>query len=181
MIQQMQQMAQQQQQLNQQIQQMLNETQGQRLTQDMQERLRQMSGQQSSLRNQLKELSRNREFRNKALGNLDRIAEQMQETIEELQQRNVNRQTVRRQQQILTRLLDATRSMQERGQEKRRESQEGRDFDRASPEELTPAEQADKLRRDLLRALEGGYAPDYEELIKRYFELLQEQSVPGGS
>ena len=61
----------------------------------------------------------------------------------------------------------------------RHEGRQGREFNRASPDELTPTEQADKLRRDLLRALESGYAPDYEELIKRYFELLQQQSQEG--
>ncbi len=176
MIQQLQQMAGQQQQLNEQIQQLLNDLQGNRLSQDMEERLRQLAGQQEQIRNQLKEMSRNRQFQNEVLGDLNRIAEQMEETIRELQQQRVNRRTIERQQQILTRLLDATRSLQERGKEKRRESRSGEDVLRTSPEELTPEEKAEKLRRDLIRALESGYAPDYEELIKRYFELLQKQT-----
>ena len=176
MIRQMQQMAGQQQQLNRQIQQLLNDMQGNRLTQDMQDRLRQLAGQQEQIRNQLRQLSRDRNLRNNVLGDLNRIAEQMEETIRELQQKRFNRKTVQRQQQILTRLLDATRSLQERGREKKRESREGKEFTRPSPGELTPAEEAEKLRRDLLRALDSGYAPDYEELIKRYFELLQRKT-----
>ncbi|WP_456426832.1 DUF4175 family protein [Rhodocaloribacter sp.] len=176
MIQQMQQMAGQQQQLNRQIQQLLNDMQGNRLTQDMQDRLRQLAGQQEQIRNQLRQLSRDRNLRNNVLGDLNRIAEQMEETIRELQRKRFNRKTVQRQQQILTRLLDATRSLQERGREKKRESRQGEDFTRPSPGELTPAEEAEKLRRDLLRALDSGYAPDYEELIKRYFELLQRKT-----
>ena len=100
----------------------------------------------------------------------------MEETIQELQQSRVNRKTVERQQQILTRLLEASRSMQERGRENRREGRTGTDIRREGPAELTPAERADKLRHDLLRALDSGYAPDFQELIKRYFELLQEQA-----
>ncbi|WP_457651996.1 DUF4175 family protein [Rhodocaloribacter sp.] len=176
MIRQMQQMAGQQQQLNQQIQQLLNDMQGNRLTQDMQDRLRRLAGQQEQIRNQLRQLSRDRNLRNNVLGDLNRIAEQMEETIRELQQKRFNRKTVQRQQQILTRLLDATRSLQERGREKKRESRRGEEFTRPSPGELTPAEEAEKLRRDLLRALDSGYAPDYEELIKRYFELLQRKT-----
>lgn len=176
MIRQMQQMAGQQQQLNRQIQQLLNDMQGNRLTQDMQDRLRQLAGQQEQIRNQLRQLSRDRNLRNNVLGDLNRIAEQMEETIRELQRKRFNRKTVQRQQQILTRLLDATRSLQERGREKKRESRRGEDFTRPSPGELTPAEEAEKLRRDLLRALDSGYAPDYEELIKRYFELLQRKT-----
>ena len=175
MIEQLQQMAGDQQKLNKQIQQMLNEMQGQRRSIDMQERLRQMGAQQDALRRQLKEMSRNRELSNKVMGDLNKIAEQMEETIRELQRGRVNRRTVQRQQQILTRLLDASRSMQQRGKEKKREARQGNDIDRPSPSELTPTEQADQLRRALRRALESGYAPDYQELIKRYFELLQQQ------
>ncbi len=175
MIQQLQQMAGQQQQLNQQLQQLLNDMQGDRLTSDMQQRLQQMAAQQDALRRQLREMSRNPEARGKLLGDLNKIAEQMEETIQELQRNRVNRQTVQRQQQILTRLLDAQRSIRERGRENRREGQRPEQdlFDRDSPPGQTPAEQADQLRRALIRALESGYAPDYEELIKRYFELLQ--------
>ncbi len=177
MIEQLQNAAGQQQKLNQQIQNMLNETQGNRLSQDMQERLRQLSAQQEQIRSQIKSMSRNRELRGKIMGDLNRIAEQMQEAVRELQQGRPGRQTLERQQQILTRLLDATKSMQERGREKRREGQIGEDFYRESPEGLTPSEEADKLRRALIEALESGYSPDYEELIKRYFELLQERSL----
>lgn len=176
MLQQLQNMAGQQQQLNQQIQQMLNETQGQRLSQDLQQRMRQMAAQQDALRRQLKDMSRNRDFANKALGDLNKIAQEMEESIQEMQGQQVNRRTVQRQQRILTRLLNAAKSMNERGQEKRREGSEAEEFTPRNPGELPPAEQADQLRRALLRALESGYAPDYEELIKRYFELLQDQS-----
>ena len=177
MMQQMKDMAGQQQQLNEQIQQMLNDMQGNRLSNDAQGRLRQMAEQQEAIRRQLRSIARNPEARGKMLGDLNKIAEQMQETIEELQRGQADRRTIERQQQILTRLLDAQRSLQERGREKRRESETGRDFDRESPDALTPTEQADKLRRDLIRALESGYAPDYQELIKRYFDLLQQQEM----
>lgn len=173
MMQQMQQMAGDQQQLNNQIQQMLNDMAGQRLTQDMQERMRSMAGRQDEMRRQLKEMSRNPELRGKALGDLDKIAQQMEETVRELERRRASRRTVERQQEILTRLLEATRSMQERGKEDRRESRTGEDAPRSSPAALPPNERLDALRRDLIRALEAGYSPDYEELIKRYFEELQ--------
>ncbi|MEM1125632.1 MAG: DUF4175 family protein [Bacteroidota bacterium] len=179
MQQQMQQMSQQQQMLNQQIQQMLNDMQGNRLTGDMEARLRQMAAQQEQIRRQIRELSRNREARGQMLGDLNRIAEQMEETIRELQQRQVNRQTLQRQQQILTRMLDAQKSLQQRGEERQREGREFRDlFNRDSPPDLPASEEAEQLRRALIRALESGYAPDYEELIKRYFELLQDTTSP---
>lgn len=179
-MQQLQNMAGQQQMMNQQIQQLLNDMQGNRLSQDVQQRLRQLGGQQEKIRQDLRQLSRERSLQNEALGDLEKVAEQMQETIEELQQQRLSRRTVQRQQQILTRLLEASRSMQERGRERRRESESADQISRDSPAELSPSERADQLRRDLIRALERGYAPDYEELIRRYFDLLGQQQTGGG-
>ena len=177
MIQQMQQMAGQQQQLNQQIQQFLNDVQGNRLSVDMQERLQQMSSQQQAIKQQLDQLRRNPEARGRLLGDLEKIGHQMEETIGELERRQVKPEMIERQQQILQRLLDAQRSIHQRGEEEKREGHEGRDIIREGPGELPPEEAADKLRRDLIKALESGYAPDYEDLIKRYFELLQNETL----
>jgi hypothetical protein len=180
MLQQLQNMAGQQEMLNQQMQQMLNDIRGNRLSSDAQERLRQLGEQQQRIREQLRDLNRNRELRNRALGDLERIAEQMQETIDELTLRQVTPRTIERQRQILTRLLEASRSLQERGRDRRRESRTGEDILRQGPPELTAPERADQLRRDLIRALESGYAPDFEELIRRYFELLQQDAAGSG-
>jgi len=176
MMEQLQQMGQQQQQLNQQIQQLLNDMQGQRLTQDMTERLRQLGAQQEQMRNEVRQMNRNRDARNKLLGDLNRVADQMMETIEELQQNRVSRRTIQRQQQILTRLLEASRSMEQKGKDDKREGKTVDENLRESPDSLTPNEQAERLRRDLIRALESGYSSDYEALIRRYFDLLQSQS-----
>jgi hypothetical protein len=175
MMQQMQQMSGNQAKLNQQIQQMLNSMQGSRLSQDMGKRLQQMAEGQEALRRQLEEMGTNAPAAaEQILGDLEKIAEQMEESIQELQDRNLDSQTIQRQQEILTRLLNAQRSMQERGKEHRREGRTGEDLNRASPSELTPDERAEQLRRELLDALESGYSSDYEELIRRYFEILQE-------
>lgn len=176
MMEQLQQMGQQQQQLNQQIQQLLNDMQGSRLTQDMMQRLRQMGAQQEQIRNELRQMNRNRDARNRLLGDLNRVADQMMETIEELQQNRVSRRTVQRQQQILTRLLEASRSMEQKGKDDKREGRSAEEIMRESPAALPMSEQLERLRRDLIRALESGYSSDYEGLIRRYFELLQSDS-----
>jgi len=176
MMEQLQQMGQQQQQINQQIQQLLNDMQGSRLTNDMTERLKQLGSQQEKMRNELRQMSRDKNARNKVLGDLNRIADQMMESIEELQQNRMSRRTVERQEQILTRLLEASRSMQERGKDNKREGKSAEEILRQSPADLPPSERLERLRKDLIRALETGYSSDYQALIRRYFELLQLES-----
>ena len=177
MMQQMQQMSGQQQKVNRQIQQFLNDMQGNRLSKSQKERLQQLAKQQQQIQQDLKELmNEGGTNADRMLGDLNKIAEQMEKTIQELQQGQQSGRTVERQKQILTRMLQAQQSLQTQGKKQERKGQASEStFDRDSPGEMTPQEQAESLRRDLIRALESGYAPDYEELIKRYFELLQQQ------
>jgi hypothetical protein len=177
MMQQMQKMSGQQQKLNRQIQQFLNDVQGNRLSTDQQERLQQLAKQQQRIQQQLKDLAEEGGANaDQVLGDLNKIAEQMEKTIQELQQGRQNERTIDRQRQILTRMLQAQQSLRTQGKKPERKGRTSDEaFNPESPDELSPQEQAETLRRDLIRALESGYAPDYEELIKRYFELLQQQ------
>lgn len=175
MIQQLQEMAMQQDQLNQALEEFFGQSPGERMSADMQERLRQIAGQQEMMRRQLTEMARERDLASQLAGDLERIAEQMAESIQELQTGQVNRPTHQRQQQILTRLLDASRSLQERGEEERREGRRSTDIERVSPGELQDYLTQDALRRALMDALESGYTKDYQALIQRYFELLRNQ------
>ncbi len=173
MIQQLQQMAKQQSRLNQALQDFFGREPGERLSADMQERLQQLAAQQEAMRRQLTELAKERDLANQLAGNLERIAQQMEESIQEFQSGQISRPTKQRQQQILTRLLDASRSLQERGRERRREGRQGVETERRSPESLQESMSKDELRRALINALESGYARDYQLLIQRYFDLLQ--------
>ena len=176
MIEQLQQMAAQQRDLNRALDNLLGEMEGERLSVDMQERLRQLAGQQEQMRWQLEQLSRERDLARRLAGDLDQIAAQMEESIRELTLSQTNHPEVReRQQQILTRLLDASRSMTERGQQRKREGEQAEETIRPGPDplKLMPSEEA--LQRALLEALESGYAREYQALIRRYFELLEQQ------
>lgn len=177
MMQQLQQMSGQQQQLNQQLQQMLNDMQGQRLSQDQQGRLQQMRQQQEALQQQLEEMARNGELDANTRSQLRRIAEEMEEVGRQMDVGRITRETRERQQNILNRLLEARESINQRGKKQEREGRTGDDRPQDSPSALPEQEQIDRLRRDLIRALESGYAPDYQELIKRYFELLQQRNA----
>ncbi|HLF20467.1 MAG TPA: DUF4175 family protein, partial [Bacteroidota bacterium] len=111
----------------------------------------------------------------KLLGDLEKIAEDMKEVVRNLEQNNVNPETIQKQERILSRLLDASKSMRERDFEKRRKAETGTQVARRSPKELdlNLLEGKSRLREDLLKALEQGYSKDYRELIRKYFERLE--------
>jgi len=110
-------------------------------------------------------------------GRVNEIAKDMEKVAEDLKTRKVDRQTIERQQKILTRLLDAQRSVRERDMTERRKSEVAKPYDPKPPKPL-PGDLGDKqkkIREALLKALKEGYPPEYEELIRAYFRALSEQ------
>lgn len=135
-----------------------------------------LSREQEAVRKSLEQLDREARSgrgNERALGDLRQIAEEMQEVVRQLEQNQANPETIRRQEQILSRLLDASRSMQERDFERRRRATTGRQIVRESPGGATQDAVRSRLRDDLLRALEQGYSRDYQELIRKYFDELE--------
>jgi len=176
-MQQLQKASGQQQKLNQQIQQFLKKAQGQRLSQDMEARRKQLAKQQRQIKQQLEEMDIGEETQQQLMGDLQKIAKQMEQTAQQLEQDRPSRDLIERQKQILTRLLNAQKSLRTQGKQKERRGREADDdYDQRRPGALPDTEETDKLRRDLIRALEMGYSSDYESLIRRYFELLEERT-----
>ncbi len=175
MIEQMQQMGQNQQQINQQIQDMINDIQGDRLSKDQMERLNQLSKQQNAIRKQLQQIQQNGGARGDEIGSkLERMIEQMEETINDLRGGAVDPTLINRQQTILSRMLEAEKAIQERDEEERREGKSGKDFERVSPPDITLEELEKQIQKRLNDPNFSKYSPDYQQLIERYFELLKE-------
>jgi len=156
--------------------------QGQGMTPQQQAEYSRLGGAQGAMQKSMKELAeeaKNAGEYSKLLGDLDRIAEEMKEVQTDLEQGNVNPLTTKKQEHILSRLLDSQRSMRERDYEKRRTAQTATNIRRASPAEvdLSTQEGKNKLREELLKVLEGKYSKDYEELIKKYFDQLEKEEV----
>jgi hypothetical protein len=143
-----------------------------------------LAKEQGGLQKSLEELNREAQQsgdQKKLLGDLQKIADEMKEVVKNLEQNNVNPETIKKQERILSRLLDASKSARERDYEKKRKAETGTPMTRRSPKDLdwNLLEGQSPLREELLKALEQGYAKDYQELIRKYFEELEksEKSV----
>ncbi len=177
LMQQLQQMAQQQMGLNQMTQMM----QKGQLSMQQQAQLQRLAQEQAAIQKSLAEL--NKEAREageskKLSSNLEKILEEMKEVVSGLNTQKIDDDLIRKQDKILSKLLDAQRSINERDFEKNRESFSGKNFNQESPNELLlNDEQAkDILREELLKSLKEGYSKDYQELIRRYFQTLEDSS-----
>ena len=164
----------QQQSINQETQQM-----GEQGMNSMQQRaaMARLAAQQLAVQKSLEQLAAEAGQRSDILGRLDQAAKEMEDVVKDLQNRNVGRQTIERQQHILSRMLDAQRSMRERDFSKQREAETGKTYRALSPGALPEdfGERASRMQQDLLRALQENYSRDYKELIQKYFDALSQQ------
>ncbi len=179
MMEQMQQMGEQQHQMNQQIQDMINYLQGERLTQDQSQRLEQLSRQQNAIRKQLLEIQQNGglEAGDELGSQLERMIEDMEETINDLRGGMVDPILIERQQNILTRMLQAEDALQERDEEEQREGITAQEpLNRPTPP-MSLEELEQRIRQRIYDPNFTPFNPDYQRLIQHYFELLQQQQV----
>jgi len=139
--------------------------------------MRRLRRQQQDVKKSIEELNREVKesggTRKNMIGDLERAAQEIEEVLSDMRSGQITPETLQRQERILSRLLDATRSQRERDFEKKRESTPGVDVVRQSPPDLRfPDRNDDQVRRDQLRSREQGYTKDYEYMIRRYFEAL---------
>ena len=169
----MQNMTQQQRQLNQQMQQMMDQMK--KMGQMDGDALQEMAARQRAIREQLEKSQQQMQKEGeKGLGDMGKIAQDMKESEQELINKQLTQETLMRQQQILSRLLQADQSIREREYENKRESKTGRNYDQKAPEELTLEEYKNKIRQELLKSNKLEYSSDFIILIEEYFKKLEQ-------
>lgn len=175
LMQQLQQMAQQQMGLNKMTQMM---KQGQ-LTMQQQAQLQRLAQEQAAIQKSLAELNKEAKESGeskKLAADLDKVLSEMKEVVSGMNTKKIDDELIKKQERILSKLLDAQSSINDRDFEKNRESFSGKEFNLESPEELILSNERTKdlLREELLKSFKEGYSKDYEDLIRRYFETLNE-------
>ena len=176
LIERLQGMARQQTGINDQMDRMMDQTNG-GMDLETQAQVSRLAARQEALRKSLQQLRREQQDQQgQVLGRLQEIESEMEDTVRELQQYRIDPALVERQQRILSRLLDASRSIRGQKRENRRRAAPGEDVvDLPSPgglpDELTRLERA--IRDDIPgRTEDGAYPREYEELIRAYFRAL---------
>jgi hypothetical protein len=179
LMQQLQQMSGQQMNLNN-LTQMLQKMQQGGLTPQQQSEMQRLAQQQQLIQKSLEQLNQEAKVSGqskKLPADLDNILKKMQEVITDLHGEKLDDNLIQKQENILSKLLDAQKSINERDYEKERESRSGETVLRELPAELdlTAPNSQNKIRDELNKAVKEGYTRDYEELIRKYYETLQKE------
>lgn len=175
----MSQMSQMQQQLNNNMQKMRQQmqqqggNQGQSQHQSMSEQLARMARQQQQIRQGIEQFNRDQLKNGKSgSGNLDKIAKQMEQTENDIVNRRITEETLKRQQQIQTRLLEAEKAEQEQEQDKQRLSQAGKEFPPGYIKALQIYQQQKVKQTEQLKTVSPELNLYYKQKVKKYFDQL---------
>jgi hypothetical protein len=138
--------------------------------------MRRLAAQQRAIQQAMQEMAEGMGHREDVLGRLGELGGQMEEVVEDLLNMNVDRKTINRQRQILSRMLDAQKSVREREYSQKRKAERAKRYTAKDPRKLSDTEDANRkaLQEALKKALDEGYNSDYQKLIEAYFKLLIE-------
>ncbi len=139
----------------------------------LQQYLQQLASEQQLLSEALSRLSQGLSGKERVLGDLNDISAQMDKASQQLLQGDIGAELKQRQQNILTRLLEAEKSLTTRDKSKERESKTAGQIEPDEPPEELPSTVSQ--RESVLRRVDPSYIPpDYRDPVKKYFRLLME-------
>jgi hypothetical protein len=152
---------------------------GMQLSLSQQAALQRLAAEQEAVRKALSELEGELGNRSEIMGRLDEMGKEMKKVVDDLERMHVDQSTIDRQKKILSRMLDAEKSLRERDYSKQRRAEMGEDVVRASPRQLSPEAISKEAaaKDDLSRFMQEAYPKEYEQLIKEYFKALSEEKI----
>ena len=180
MLEQLEQLAQSQGQLNEMAQQLNQQMRRQGRTPSNEQLLQRLAYEQQMIREATERVADMMEKLSEVLGDLNNISEEMKEVEGELQQGNLNQQVLDKQREILTRMLESSKSLQKREVSKRRKSEVAKTptaaGDDAPPLDPKLLETIQQIESNLRSGEQESLPPQYRELIQQYFKALSEQT-----
>jgi len=140
--------------------------------------LSRMAAEQEAIRRGLEEaMQKMGQGGGKPLGDMDGVSNDMKGVEQDLRAGRLEQETVNKQQRILSRLLDAPRSVEKRDYSRKRMSKPGVDVVRSSPGALSP--ELLKSRPSLASLLAKGsrdpVTAKYRALVDEYLESLMKE------
>ncbi|MDZ7314536.1 MAG: hypothetical protein ONB24_00285 [candidate division KSB1 bacterium] len=140
----------------------------------MQAAMSRLAAEQQQVRKSMETLAREAAGMREILGSLDKIAEDMKKVEEDLFSQQITRDTIQRQNRILSRMLDAQKSVNEREFSRERQAETAKAFTPQNAGKLPSdlGEHSDELRQNLLRAKQEGFSRDYLQIIEQYLNIL---------
>lgn len=104
------------------------------------------------------------------------ILEKMEETEKDLVNKQITEETIQRQKEILTRLLESEDAMRERDQDEKRKGETARDYDKVVPDAFEEYFKLKEQEIEFLKTIPPKLYPYYKDAVNEYFERIGKES-----
>ncbi|MBL7935717.1 MAG: hypothetical protein JNM51_07900, partial [Bacteroidia bacterium] len=139
--------------------------------QGMSEQLAKMAAQQEALRRQMQQMMDKikKEGGSNPGGN---IAEMMEQTERDIVNRQITQETMKRQQDIITKLLESEKAEREREQDEQRKSNEAKNQNLSNPTQFLEYKRLREKELELLNTVSPSLTPYYKQKVNEYFNSV---------
>ncbi len=145
----------------------------------MSEQLARMAAQQEALRKMLQkygeELQKSGEVNQQGI---QKMLQDMEKTETDLVNKRINQETIKRQQEILTRLLESEKAEMKREQEERRESNEGKELPKPDPAKYFDSIGLPSKETELIKTIPPSLKDYYKNKVNSYFIQMPAETKP---
>ena len=137
--------------------------------------LARMAAQQEALRKEIQRLSEELNKDGSGRGNeLGDLAKEMEEIEKDIVNKRLRQETIERQQEIMSRLLEHEKAEREREYEEEREGNEAKDYEFSNPEEFFEYKRKKQKEAELLKTLPAEMTQYYKNKVNSYFNKFQD-------
>lgn len=132
------------------------------------------AAQQAAIRKKLRELKKmlEKEGKGNSLGDLNKTETMMDDLERDLYNKRLNQNVLKRQQEILTRLLEHEKAERNQEKDNKRKSNEGKDINRPVPPSIEEYLKQKEKEQELLQTLPPDLSPYYKNKARDYFREL---------
>ena len=134
------------------------------------EQLAKMAAQQEALRRQMQQMMD--KLKNKGKNPGGDIADLMEQTEKDLVNKQLTNETMKRQQDILSKLLESEKAEREREQDEQRKSNEAKSQNLSNPSRFLEYKRMKEKEMELLNTVPPSLTPYYKEKVNNYFNSV---------
>ncbi len=134
------------------------------------EQLAKMAAQQEALRRQMQQMMD--KLKNKGKNPGGDIADMMEQTEKDLVNKKITNETMKRQQDILSKLLESEKAEREREQDEQRKSNEAKNQVLSNPSQFLEYKRMKEKEMELLNTVPPSLTPYYKEKVNNYFNSV---------
>ncbi|NBP28244.1 MAG: hypothetical protein EBV23_01495 [Flavobacteriia bacterium] len=133
-----------------------------------------MAAEQTAIRQKLEQLKNELNKDGKGSGNqLNPLLKELEEQERELINQRIDKDMVKRQQDILTRLLESEKAIMERGYEEKRESKSGKDQNTSNLIELKEYKKQSVKQVEMINVVDPSFNQYFRSKAESYFNMVQ--------